>query len=536
MKKFLIVVTCLFLFCFQFAMPVSATEVPQEIATPKRPAKQLRDGDAVRTLCNLVIFIRFADDDEIDHDFEAIDLMFNGAEEGYPSVANFFSTLSYGEIHFNTVYASQVTNGDIHSFVATHPRGYYQPYSAENPIGYVGENPMVGISMREAQLLAEAIHYVDSAGLVPAGTVLDGDGDGYIDNLSFIVKGGTGEWGSILWPHMEYFPQDSIDYPVSIGGVLPNTFNFEFEGASPSLFSVHVFRHEMGHSLGLPDLYHYENYTNINPVGSWDMMGYPYQMNHTAAIVKHKYLHVGDEPIQITEDGTYTLLSSGAHSEQNCYYIKSAIDSTQWYTFEYRNQEDLFDEGIWASGLIVGRWVDTIPADYDGMLANPQFDYYTRANQYSIFRPGSNSDTIQGELNFAAFSAFSQQTTFGPETDPYPFLTDGTPETSFEITDIQEQGSSLTFTVRFLNTGVSELATGHHVGVYPVPAVSQVTLTGDNILCCKLYNSVGQCVVTAAVNGAPAYTMPLTGVNPGIYVMRVLFTDGSTVTKKIVKR
>ena len=298
-----------------------------------------------RDLTNLVIFMRFADDEEITHPFNQIDTMFNGKAPGYLSVANFYNTMTYGHINYNTVYTNNIQNGQIVSYQDVQPRGYFEPYSPSNPIGYQGELPFMGICRREAELLARAFRYVDSLHLVDDDVVLDGDNDGYIDNVSFVVKGNVGEWASILWPHMEYFPHDSIDHPVEINGIKPNTFNLEFEG-EPIYFTAHVFRHEMGHSLNLPDLYHYIHYTDVSPAGSWDMMCYNYGANHTAAIYKNKILHVADDPIQITHDGDYTLKSVGSSQSQNCYYIKSAIDSTQWYVLEYRNKQDLFDESI----------------------------------------------------------------------------------------------------------------------------------------------------------------------------------------------
>lgn len=117
---------------------------------------------------------------------------------------------------------------------------------------------------------------------------------------------------------------------AEINGLRINTYNFEFEGA-PSYFNANIFRHEMGHSLNLPDLYHYLNYSSVSPAGSWDMLCYNYTSNHTAAIYKNKILHVSDDPIEITEDGDYTLLSVGSSSSQNCYYIRSHIAPTQWY-------------------------------------------------------------------------------------------------------------------------------------------------------------------------------------------------------------
>ena len=54
---------------------------------------------ATRELTNLVVFVRFADDEEIDHSFYAIDSMFNSREPGYYSVYNYYDAMSYGRIH-----------------------------------------------------------------------------------------------------------------------------------------------------------------------------------------------------------------------------------------------------------------------------------------------------------------------------------------------------------------------------------------------------------------------------------------------------
>jgi len=471
-------------------------------------------------LTNLVIFLRFADDEEIDHSFADIDSMFNGRTPGYLSIYNFYDALSYGKIHYNTVYTNNILNGVIISYQDIMPRCYFQPYdSVENPGGYLPEEqPFMGVSMREAELLGRVVRYVDSLHLVSSSVVLDGDGDGDIDNLSFIVKGGTGAWASILWPHMEYFPHDSLGYTVTLNGVRPNTFNFEFEGAEPRLFNAHVFRHEIGHSLDMPDLYHYINYSNVYPADAWDMMDYNVDDNHTAAIYKNKVLHVADDPVEITADGDYTLRSVGSSPSQNCYYIKSSIDTTQWFVFEYRHQEDLFEEGIPGTGLIVARWNDTVPAGYSGMFANAFFDFYTQAHQYWIFRPGSAIDTVNGDINQAHFSAATGRTSFGPTTDPHPYLTDGTPETSFEITNIQENGTELTFHVHFLGTeGIDDLEVmGYRLWVKD----GRIRVEGAEGETVQVFDVMGRMISTADE----------TSVLPGVYLVKI----GDRPAQKVV--
>ena len=485
---------------------------------------------------NLVIFIRFNGDEEIDLNVQALDSMFNCSDSISPSIYNYYTTLTYDQIHFHTIYANMDQNG-IQTYETQHPRGYYEPYSEENPIGYEGENPFIGISMREAELLAEIINYVDEQHWVDQYQMLDGDGDGYIDNISFIAKGDVGSWASILWPHMEYFPQDSVNYPVSINGKLPHAFNLEFEAAGESLFNVNVFRHEMGHSLGLPDLYHYVYYDMVEPCSQWDMMGYPYVMNQTATILKSKYLHVGEDPICITEDGTYTLYSNATSPTQNCYYIKSRLDSTQWYTFEYRNKEDLFDEGIPETGMIIGRWCDTIPANYSGMFADPFFDFANQAHQSWIFRPNSNCDTIQGEIDRAAFSAASGRTSFGLNTNPKPYLTNGTPDPTFEIYDIQEYGDYLTFSVKF-NTDNVEEPSMPQLSVFPNPTNGKFTI-GSSFLDAnnevQVYDIYGKLITMQnAQNGHTE--IDLTDSAPGVYIVRVISRNGTVMTTKVVKR
>ena len=496
------------------------------------PVRAIAQSEATE-MTNLVVFVRFADDAEIDHSFAEIDSMFNGKTDGFLSVYNFFKALSYDKIHYNTVYTNNIQNGQIISYQDVFPRGYFEPYSSWNPIGYQEENPFMGVSMREALLLGRIVKYVDSLHLVDPNIVLDGDGDGDIDNLSFVVKGGTGSWASILWPHMEYFPHDSLGYIATINGVRANTFNMEFEGSS-YYFTANVFRHEMGHSLDLPDLYHYINYSDVRPAGSWDMMEDNSWPNHTAAIYKNKILHVSDDPIEITEDGDYTLYSVGSSPSQNCYYIKSSIDPAQWFVFEYRRYLDLFDAGVPGIGLIAARWNDTVPLDYNCMFANAFFDYHTQAHQYWIFRPGSASDTVNGQLYNAHFSQESGRTSFGPTTNPHPYLTDGTPETSFEITNIQEDGNQLTFHVHFFNTGVEDVSSAEALKVWPNPAHDIVTVEGENISRVELFDAVGRLAASDSNVREGRCTLSVSHLPAGIYIMKAYTDSGSSHSRKVV--
>lgn len=448
-----------------------------------------------REYSNLALFVRFADDPEFTQSFSDMQDLFT---EGSRNVADYFSSMSYGNIQFNTVYARQRQGNLIVPYNDSHPRGYYQPYSEENPIGYTTPNPIIGISMREAELIARVCNYMDRERMVRGETVLDGDGDGDIDNVSIIIQGDVGGWGELLWPHMEFFPHDSIGSTLTINDKRVNAFNFEFEGSSH--FTLQTFAHEMGHSLGLPDLYHYHNYTNVNPVYYDIMAG---GTDHPSAIYKHRFLNLTDAPIQITQDGTYTINSLNTDASNNLYYIKSAIDSNQWYTIEYRIPDEQYEVTLSQSGLIIGRWVDTATHDiYHG--GNAFFDYTNIPNTYWVFRPDSDCDTLQGDISNCFFSQSSGRVNFGPSTNPHPYLADGRSEHSFEIYDIQDHGTTCTFSVRFLTQGVDNTQRPATATLYPNPTTGRILLQGiDCGTPVKVYNLYGAQMFATTYNGRP---------------------------------
>lgn len=458
---------------------------------------------------NLVLFLRFADDQGTTPNL--LNNINNIFHLGYPNVTEFFHHISYNKIDFQTVYSDQVRNSQVTHYTDLYNRGYFQPYSPSNPEGYTIPNPIISISKREAHLIERLCRYVDSLHLVPNDINLDCNGDGDIDNISIIVQGQTGEWAELLWPHMEYFPHDSIGYTLTINGKRVNTFNFEFDN-SPQ-FAVRTFCHEMSHSLGLPDLYHYFNYTNVAPVYNDIMQS---EFCHPAVIYKNRILHVADDPIQITQDGTYTINSNSSSPSNNLYYIKSAIDTNQWYTIEYRYREnqDLYER--LTGGLVIGRWMDTVPMDINH-CGNAYFDFFNVPNSYYVFRPNSDNDTINGNAFDPFFKTANNRTCFNANSNPHPFLADGTPENSFEIYDITDNGTTCTFSVRFFESqGINDMQPAS-LALYPNPATTHINLQGIALgTPVRIYNTMGQVVLTSTFQGS---AISVASLPAGLYIL-----------------
>lgn len=412
----------------------AAWEVPEQY----RPPQPKTSGPNHGILNNIVIFIRFSDETVCTTEpISTINAMFNDSTVNAESMFNYFWHTSYNKIRILTRYYPQPSGSTILSYQDNHPRSYYKPYNVStNPNGYSGDDER---RSREFTLLQNAVGWINTYYPVDTLLNLDMDNDGCVDNICFLVSGTYTGWSDLLWPHK----WSLYDRNVYINGKRVYTFNLQLTGSGESYFNVSTFCHEMTHTLGAPDIYHYNNYTSVSPGGSWDLMNSnmtpPQQSN---SLFKRVYLNWFDSIPIIEDSGTYTLHSLG--SGPNHAVRIASSNPHQWYILEYRNTSDTFDSSIPGRGLLIWRYNDLANA------SNSDFDFYNTPHQLWLFRPNSTIDTVNGSLSQAAFGVPGRYT-FNAYSNPHPYLCDGTPDTSFSITDIHVQGPtyqtvSFTFT------------------------------------------------------------------------------------------
>jgi len=376
-------------------------------------------------LNNLVVFIRFADQVEFTEPITLYDGMFNA--EDVNSMYQYFYEVSDQQLNATSSFYPEPNGNLIVSYQSPNPRNYYEVYnSVTNPNGYQQGQQ----ATREHALLQSAIQYVETQ--IPESLDLDNDDDGYVDNVCFIVKGGTGAWADLLWPHMWAL----YTYNVYIHGVQVWTYNFQLS-QSLSGSGVGVLCHEMFHSLGAPDLYHYTS-NGISPAGSWDLMcSNTNPPQHMTTWMKHRYGQWFDDVPEINTSGTYTL-APVVDSPYSCYKIPSPNSSTEFFMVEYRKKTGIFEPSVPNDGLIIYR----IDLNEDGNAQGPPDELY-------IFRPDGTM-TNNGNINEANFSADAGRTMFNDSTNPAAFLQYGAPGGIF-ISDIGFAGDTIEFT---LNTGL----------------------------------------------------------------------------------
>jgi len=371
---------------------------------------------------NVVVFLRFADEPEFTEarPLAAYEALFNADGEGAQSMRSYFEAASYGQLAVRTSFFPAAGSPFVTSYRSEHPRAFYMPYDAvANPEGYDGESAR---QSREMDLLADAVAAI--APQVPASLAIDGNGDGDVDNVCFIVSGTPTAWSTLLWPHM----WSLIGRSAAINGKQVSSFNLQLE----SMVQVGVLCHEMAHTLGAPDLYHYTS-DGLTPVGRWDLMAStttpPQQIN---AYFKYRYLGWIKELPAITTSGSYELapLSAGP----NCYKVASPNAAREYFLLEYRSQAGAYDATVPGSGLVVYR----INTGVQGNSGGPPDGVY-------VFRPGG-AFAVNGSISDAALGSHTGRPAIDGATDPHAFLTWGDLG-GLAVSEIGAPAETIAFTV-----------------------------------------------------------------------------------------
>jgi M6 family metalloprotease-like protein len=392
------------------------------------------------TVNNIVIYIRFADQPQ----FSAMQgsnysSMFNSTVSGEVSMRNYFREVSYNKLDVIThFYPRNISAMTTLSYQDSHNRDYYCPESPTNPLGYTNEGEGL---MREGQLLANAINYVESQ--IPASLNIDYNNDGKVDNICFIVRGEASSPTlsspiyRVLSAHRYWLEMQN----VSIRGKRVYDYNLLLENSS-----LGVACHEINHTFGAPDLYQKKGGV---PVGIWDLMGSQQETpQHVGAYMKYRYGGWISSIPSITSSGTYTLKSLTSATD-NCYEIPLNGSFSESLVVEYRQKTGVFESSLPGSGLIIYR----INKNYDGEgNLNATGDLGALGEVY-VFRPAPSNDIISPSLNIrnAYFSAVSGRTAFGNSTNPECVLSDGGNGNIYIYNIRENTNNTLSFDISFCN-------------------------------------------------------------------------------------
>ena len=206
--------------------------------------------------------------------------------------------------------------------------------------------------------------------------------------------------------------------------------------------NVGVLCHEMFHSLGAPDLYHYPPMKDY-PVGEWDVMELTTEPPQSmGAYMKFKYGKWIDEIPTINACGFYEIKPLQSGDNNICYKIPVPETEQEYLLVEYRQKSGVFEGALPSSGLLIYRiW----PHVNGNMHPNGT----TIFDEVYIYRPGGN---YANNWKQSAFSTQNGRSAFHQNiTDPACVLTDN----SFGSVGIhhvhQTENNTLRFYVAFEN-------------------------------------------------------------------------------------
>ncbi len=307
-----------------------------------RAAKESKDDGPLRagprgTMQNLVILVNFTDK-TIAQTPQQFDDLFN--EIGYStdgaagSVKDYYLEVSYGALTIQSTVVEAVTLD----------YGY----------AYYGQNDAYGEDLLPAAMVRDALVKLEARGF--DFSQMDGDGDGYVDGLT-VVHAGEGEENgtdpNAIWSH-----KWQLGNPVTYDGVVlePYVTVPAIRDGSGAIVHPGVICHELGHHLGLPDLYDID-YTSegagqfcLMAGGSWNGGNgeSPAQMSAWCKVTLDWV-----QPTIISTAGAYSL--GQVETNAQIYKIQGAFSANEFFLIENR-QGVSFDASLPGSSRGILIW------------------------------------------------------------------------------------------------------------------------------------------------------------------------------------
>ena len=397
---------------------------------------------------NLMIFIRFKDQSDGSLNYESYENLLN--KNDAVSFKDYYLAASGNKLDVTT-HISPVSNNVIKYYQDKKSRDYYRPYNpSTNPEGYQNASQKAS---REQDLLTYILQQANNDPQL-ASIDFDSDSDGKIDNAIFMVMGGPDGWSDLLWPHRAWFRGNATlfgkklyDYNLMLVDLM-----------SSASYGLGTLCHEFFHSLGAPDLYHY-NYDNFTPTGAWDIMevtSNPPQ--YMSSLLKFQYTNWVTNYLEVSEDGEFKIKPNGAE-DSTLYYIYTPNSETDIIVVEFRKRQGRYESSLPGTGLLVYK----INYDY-WKLGNNSGD-----NEHYIYRP-NGSKTNNGSINTANFSDKVGRTEIGDLTNPKIELTNGKLG-NIEIYNIKEYDDYMTFKVSYFPRTIITSPTNNESIKTPTPTI-----------------------------------------------------------------
>ncbi|TXD71540.1 M6 family metalloprotease domain-containing protein, partial [Aequorivita antarctica] len=304
------------------------------------------------------------------------------------SFRDFYLAASYGNLTINTDVAGWFT-------------------SINNRATYGVDNINNRNFQNAVPLIREAIDRAEAAGVNFAN--YDGDNDGAVDVVMVIHSGrGAEESGnaSDIWSHRWSLAAGGLQ--VTYDGKSINDYIIQAEKfGTTNITNIGVMCHELGHALGLPDLYDTDG--GSRGLGNWCLMAGG-TWNNSGKTPAHPSIYCKDEmawmvPTLLSGSGTISNMDYSQNSPDS-YRLNTTV-ATEYFLLENRQQIG-WDAFLPGSGLCIYHIDKSIgnntnPARYRVNLEQADGDNDLNNN----YNSGDEGDTFPGYFNNTIFDCGS---------------------------------------------------------------------------------------------------------------------------------
>ncbi len=369
-------------------------------------------GQTTGNVLGLTILINFPDQQSTVSKTDITNLFNQTGYTGYGnngSVRDYYYSVSGEKLTF--------TNTITGFYTAKHPKSYYN-------------DPNIVFASRAAELVTEALQWLDSTGFNFAS--LTTGSDGYVLSVNALYAGEPDvAWSKGLWPH-----QGALYTPFRADGV--NVQRYEMSNIGTDL-SIYTICHENGHLIfGYPDLYDYDG--DSSGIGRYSLMAYTDDKNPVPPDAYCRNVISGWNGISSLNslaDGTSVTAVSNSTGAQQAYRWTGSKAN------EYFLIENIRKTGRYANmpdeGLIIWHVDQNGDNSFNQMTASKHFlvSVEQADNLFQLERNGNSG--ADGDLFHAGY-----KTSFNDTTSPSAKWWNGT-NSGLSISGIGAIGSSITF-------------------------------------------------------------------------------------------
>lgn len=407
----------------------------------------------IKTVYNFVVPVRFNGEDDImksQSSFgktwaEVMNEMYNSTEKF--SVKKYYQTVSNGRLNLESILIFD--NGT--SLQLSKARSECVNKEKNNGIGYDPNEIVNGLLPRkfitEYQLLNQICAFAKDIIMQNYNLTSDSNGDKKIDSLSIVMQPDPNNyivgWGDMLWAHSSQIQTSIISFAGQAYNVYIANFRYTNDNGETIEFGNYMLTdmettensytgmpknntdiHELGHVLGFPDYYVYDDDNTVvdndtEAVCFWDIMGYnhldlpQYPLSYNRE--KQKWIDA-QNITEITSNGRYKIKPVNYEETNNttlgdrtvAYKILSSQYPNQSIYLEYRKQTSgsFENNGRYVEdGLIVYRVDEGFSAatGYLNMLSPGNF----KATPYNVYVFRNNITKSVGSVSASTKNAYA---------------------------------------------------------------------------------------------------------------------------------